>query len=58
MTLELLFVKGWGNKEAAEKLGISEQQVANIKFQAKKRLHDSLCAAKLSPDVFPELRMQ
>ena len=58
MTLELLFVKGWGNKEVSEKVGISEQQVANIKFQAKKRLHDYLCAAKLSPDVFPELRMQ
>ena len=56
MTLELLFVKGWGNKDVAAQLGISEQQVANAKFQAKKRLNEFLCAAKLSPDVFPELR--
>ena len=56
MTLELLFVKGWGNKDVAARVGVSEQQVANIKFQAKKRLHEYLCAAKLSPDVFPELR--
>lgn len=58
MTLELLFVKGWGNKDVAVKVGVSEQQVANIKFQAKKRLHEYMCAAKLSPDVFPELRQE
>ena len=58
MTLELLFVKGWGNKDVAAKVGVSEQQVANIKFQAKKRLHEYLCAAKLSPDVFPELKQE
>jgi RNA polymerase sigma-70 factor (ECF subfamily) len=56
MALELLFVKGWGNKDVAAQVGVSEQQVANIKFQAKKRLHEYLCAARLSPDVFPELR--
>jgi RNA polymerase sigma-70 factor, ECF subfamily len=36
-------------------VGVSEQQVANVKFQAKKRLHEFMCAANLSPDVFPEL---
>lgn len=56
MVLELLFVKGWGNKEAAARVGITEQQVANLKFQAKRRLHDTLAAAQLSADVFPELR--
>lgn len=56
MTLELLMVKGWGNKEVAAKVGLSEQQVANLKFQAKRRLHDHLASAQLSPDVFPELR--
>lgn len=57
MVLELLFVKGEGNKEVAERVGVSEQQVANVKFQAKKRLHEFLRAAKLSADVFPELRV-
>ena len=58
MTLELLFVKGWANKDVAARLGVSEQQVANTKFQAKKRLHEFMCDAKLSPDVFPELRQE
>ena len=53
--LELLFVKGSGNKDVAALVGVSEQQVANIKFQVKKRLHEFMCAANLSTDVFPEL---
>lgn len=57
MVLELLFVKGEGNKEVSARLGVSEQQVANVKFQTKKRLHEFLRAAKLSADVFPELKV-
>ncbi len=56
MALELLYVKGWGNAEVAAKLKRTEQDIANLKFQAKKRLHDHLVAAKLSPAVFPELQ--
>jgi RNA polymerase sigma-70 factor (ECF subfamily) len=56
MALELLYVKGWGNAEVAAHLKRSEQDIANLKFQAKKRLHDHLVAAKLSPAVFPELQ--
>ena len=56
MALELLYVKGWGNAEVAAKLKRTEQDVANLKFQAKKRLHDHLVAANLSPAVFPELQ--
>jgi RNA polymerase sigma-70 factor (ECF subfamily) len=56
MVLELLFVKGAGNKEVSALVGVTEQQVANVKFQAKKRLHEFLRAAKLSADVFPELK--
>lgn len=56
MALELLYVKGWGNAEVAAKLKRTEQDVANLKFQAKKRLHDHLTAANLSPAVFPELQ--
>lgn len=56
MALELLYVKGWGNAEVAARLKRSEQDIANLKFQAKKRLHDALTAANLSPAVFPELQ--
>jgi RNA polymerase sigma-70 factor (ECF subfamily) len=56
MALELLYVKGWGNAEVATHLKRSEQDIANLKFQAKKRLRDHLCAANLSPAVFPELQ--
>ena len=56
MALELLLVKGFGNKDVASRLGLPEQQVANLKFQVKRRLQEHLAAADLSPDVFPELR--
>jgi RNA polymerase sigma-70 factor (ECF subfamily) len=56
MALELLYVKGWGNAEVAGHLGRNEQDIANLKFQVKKRLRDHLAAAKLSPAVFPELQ--
>jgi len=36
--IELLLVCGWGNREVATKLGLSEQQVANYKFQVIERL--------------------
>jgi RNA polymerase sigma-70 factor (ECF subfamily) len=56
MVLELMYVKGWRNQDIAGKLPVTEQDVANIRFQAKKRLRDRLVAAKLSPDLFPELQ--
>ena len=56
MALELLYVKGWGNAEVAAHLERSEQDIANLKFQAKKRLHDHLTAANLSAAIFPELQ--
>ncbi|VTR90994.1 rna polymerase ecf-type sigma factor : RNA polymerase sigma factor, sigma-70 family OS=Singulisphaera acidiphila (strain ATCC BAA-1392 / DSM 18658 / VKM B-2454 / MOB10) GN=Sinac_3813 PE=4 SV=1: Sigma70_r2 [Gemmata massiliana] len=58
MALELLYVKGWGNAEVAARLKRTEQDIANLKFQAKKRLHDHLVTAKLSPAVFPELQAE
>lgn len=36
--IELLLVCGWGNRDVATKLGLSEQQVANYKFQVVERL--------------------
>lgn len=44
--LELLFVGGFRNKEAAEILGISEQQVANWKHDFQSRLKRHLEAAR------------
>jgi RNA polymerase sigma-70 factor (ECF subfamily) len=52
---ELLFVRGWANKDVAAELKISEQQVANQKFDFLARLRTLLERQKLSADVFPEL---
>ena len=54
--LELLFVKGWANKQVAKFLKISEQQVANYRFAAVKKLTEHVRDAGLPGDVFPELR--
>ena len=54
--LELLFLKGWANKDVAKLLKISEQQVANYRFAALKKLTEQVRAAGLPGDVFPELR--
>jgi RNA polymerase sigma-70 factor (ECF subfamily) len=53
--LELLFVKGWPNWQVAEYLKLSEQQIANYRFNAVKRLTEGMKAAGLPSDVFPEL---
>jgi RNA polymerase sigma-70 factor (ECF subfamily) len=54
--MELLWVKGWPNREVAAFLDISEQQVANYRFAAVKKLTELVRAAGLSADVFPELQ--
>jgi RNA polymerase sigma-70 factor (ECF subfamily) len=54
--LELLMVRGWANRDVAKFLKISEQQVANIRFAAMRKLSDHVRAAGLPPDVFPELQ--
>ena len=56
--VELLFVAGWPNKKVAEELGVSEQVVANQKFDFIDRLHNSLVKQRLSEDLFPELHHQ
>ena len=53
--LELLFVKGWANRDVAKFLKVTEQQVANYRFAAVKKLHDQMTAAGLPADIFPEL---
>jgi RNA polymerase sigma-70 factor (ECF subfamily) len=52
---ELLFVRGSANKDVAAKLNITEQQVANQKFDFLARMRMLLKRQNLSPDVFPEL---
>jgi RNA polymerase sigma-70 factor (ECF subfamily) len=54
--LELLFVRGWANRDVAAFLKISEQQVANFRFAAIKKLTEQIREAGLPPDVFPELQ--
>ena len=53
--MELLFARGEANKEVASKLGISEQQVANFKFDFIARLQTLVRKQRLNEDVFPEL---
>ena len=45
MVLELLFVKGVPNWKIAEQLGVNEQQVANYRFAAVKKLTAAVEAA-------------
>jgi RNA polymerase sigma-70 factor (ECF subfamily) len=54
--LELLLVKGWANRDVAAFLGVTEQQVANYRFAAMKKLSEYIRDAGLPADVFPELQ--
>jgi RNA polymerase sigma-70 factor (ECF subfamily) len=53
--MELLFVRGRANKDVAERLGITEQQVANYKFDFLARLRMNIRKQGLPQEVFPEL---
>jgi RNA polymerase sigma-70 factor (ECF subfamily) len=53
--IELLIVEGLPNKEVAERLNITEQQVANFKFDFLARTKMLLKRQDLSEEVFPEL---
>jgi RNA polymerase sigma-70 factor (ECF subfamily) len=55
MCLESLFLRGWTNKEVAQKLGITEQQVANFKFDFLAGLKTAVKKQALPQDLFPEL---
>jgi RNA polymerase sigma-70 factor (ECF subfamily) len=54
--LELLLVRGLANKDVAAKLGLTEQHVANFKFDFLARLRSLVRNQNLSEDVFPELK--
>ncbi len=53
--IELLFVAGQGNKQTAEVLGLSEQQVANFKADFLARTKALVGRQQLDMEVFPEL---
>lgn len=53
--IELLTVRGISNKQVAAQLDLSEQQVANFKFDFLTRLRTLIKRKNLSQDVFPEL---
>ena len=53
--MELLFVRGWPNNRVAEALDLSEQQVANFKFDFLARLRKHVRTQGLPEEVFPEL---
>ena len=54
--MEMLFVRGKANKVVAESLELTEQQVANFKFDFLARLRNSVKKQGLSRDIFPELQ--
>lgn len=53
--IELLFVVGTGNKEVAELLKLTEQQVANFKFDFIARTKSLVGRQALNSEIFPEL---
>ena len=55
MCAELLFVRGWPNKEVAARLSVSEQTVANHKFEFLAKLRTAVRKHGLPEEVFPEL---
>ncbi len=55
LCMELLFVRGKANKVVADVLDLSEQQVANQKFDFLARIRNSVKQQGLSRDIFPEL---
>lgn len=55
--IELLMLRGWPNKQVAEVLDISEQTVANIKFEFVEKLRDAVRRVGINPELFPELAL-
>ena len=53
--IELLFVRGRANKKVAELLDLTEQQVANYKFDFLAKMRNHIKRQGLSQDIFPEL---
>ncbi len=54
-TLELLFLRGMKNRDIADKLEISQQVVANTKFEFIDKIKKQMFKQGLNKDIFPEL---
>ena len=50
-------MRGWANKEVATEFGISEQHVANHKFDFIARMSKAIREQGLNEDIFPELQL-
>ena len=53
--IELIFVRGLGNKQVAQALALTEQQVANYKSDFQIRMRSIVRRMNLDEAVFPEL---
>ncbi len=53
--VELLILRGWPNKQVAAVMNLSEQTVANYKFEFLTKLRTALRKQSLPEDLFPEL---
>ena len=53
--VELLFLRGWPNREVAARMKISEQAVANHKFEFLAKLRTAVRGQDWPEEVFPEL---
>jgi len=54
--MELLLVAGLGNKQVAEQLDLSQQQVANFKHDFLQKLRKLIRNGRIDLEVFPELQ--
>lgn len=55
MCIELLVVRGWANKKVADALDITEQQVANFKFDFISRMRSLVKRQGLPQEIFPDI---
>lgn len=53
--IELLVVRGWPNKQVAEVLDLTEQQVANFKFDFISRMRTLIKRQGLPQELFPDI---
>lgn len=53
--IELLVVRGWANKKVADALEITEQQVANFKFDFISRMRTLVKRQGLPQEIFPDI---
>ncbi|MBL8888932.1 MAG: RNA polymerase sigma factor [Planctomycetaceae bacterium] len=53
--IELLIVRGWSNKKTSQALGLTEQQVANYKFDFVASMKNAIKKQNIAADAIAEL---